>query len=349
MIAPIAASLPSVPSPVSRRIDLARRGRHDELHARRHSATAALEDVERLVKIGHSAAGARSEKHHLHRRSGCRLDLDDVVRRMRNGDARRQSADVDDDLSSIRRIGVRGDGRPSNRRSLRQVGVGLRVGTKDRRLGARLDREIREYESLLERKRRHRRAVKLERLIVRALGPELADESERNILRRETEWSRPSQRDLDRLGNAQPDPAADHRRGKIRRPDARREQIERAARDGVTVRADHEIARQHASALGDNLMADPDANLEHFGAVHRRERAHAVVKGRGLWPSTAASSDRAKTRRAADRTVAGRPSSRSSRSPSATTHPFRSRGRRRRPRCHPRARRRPISPRESSR
>ena len=45
--------------------------------------------------------------------------------------------------------------------------------------------------------------------------------------------------------------------------------FERAARHGVTVGADDEIAGQHASALGDDLMADAVADLVALRAVLR--------------------------------------------------------------------------------
>ena len=58
-----------------------------------------------------------------------------------------------------------------------------------------------------------------------------------------------------------------HRRREVRRTDADREAVERAARHRVTVGADHEVAGRHQPALDDDLVADAITDLEDRRAV----------------------------------------------------------------------------------
>ena len=138
-----------------------------------------------------------------------------------------------------------------------------RVHGPHRRLRARLDREIREHHALVERERRRRPAR----------GTRASDSSRlpgrvRAIIASATSFAasagrtRPGELDLDRLRHAQPRPPGDHRSREVRRADAGRERVERAARHGVTVGADDEIAWEMRPRSGATwwLIPSPTSN-----------------------------------------------------------------------------------------
>ena len=66
----------------------ARSGRDDQLHAVGDFAAGTMKRSECLVKITSPASRARAEKYHLNWSSHRLLDRDDVVRRVRERDAR---------------------------------------------------------------------------------------------------------------------------------------------------------------------------------------------------------------------------------------------------------------------
>src|SRR5215831_2022576 len=120
--------------------------------------------------------------------------------------------------------------------------------------------------------------MKLERAVVRPFRAEDGDERKTEILRRERRWARSAEHDLDRLWHAKPNATRDHRRSEIRRPDARREEIERTARHRMAIGADNEAPRQRSTPLRHHLMADPDANVVELDAEVRRECANTMVE-----------------------------------------------------------------------
>ena len=303
-IAPIAASFASVPSAIETQVDLARRRRDDELHAGRDSSAAALEHGQRVVKIRHAAAGAGAEEDHVDRRAGDCVDRHDVVRRVRNGDARRERVELDDELARERRVGV-----GSDRRAVRTVRS--RDTSRSRR------RRERSPPSRPPRRRDSRTRIDPRARTPRRRGRETRAPDSSRPRRRARRSSAsamsfaarpggrsPVERDPDRLRHAKPDLPGDHRGGEVGRADAGREQIQRAARDGVAVGADDEIAGQRAPALGDDLMADALADAR---TPRRRASPRTRARDRGTprsSASTAASSGRARRRRATGRTAA---------------------------------------------
>src|SRR6185437_11945544 len=160
----------------------------------------------------------------------------------------------------------------------REIGARLVIDRPDRRLGAALDGEIREHESIVNREIIHTRATELERLIIGAIGAQLGDERKRGVFRRNARRARSAQHDGDRLRHSEPDAARDHRRGELRRSNADREGAERAGGDRVTVGADDEISRPDEPALRRHLMADTVADIENLGAMLPPEPTHLGVK-----------------------------------------------------------------------
>jgi len=168
-------------------------------------------------------------------------------------------------------VGVGGERPPGVRAPLldQELARG-RVAGDEPGLGARLDGHVAEREPAGHGQRVDARPTELERLVGGPVGAQRADEREHEVLGLHAVVELAGDLDAERLGHAQPRPAADHAHGHIGAAHAGGEGAQGAGHAGVRVGADHEVSGL-GEALGDALVAHPHLDVAERGAEGRAE------------------------------------------------------------------------------
>ena len=128
----------------------------NEVNAGSHSPAHLLQHGRGLAQIGHATSGARSEKDHLDRDTRRFRKWHHIVRRVRERNARRESAQIDRELADVSRVRIGRDAVERLRRAGSEILRGDCIGREERGLGVHLYAEIGDDQAILERQRRQR-------------------------------------------------------------------------------------------------------------------------------------------------------------------------------------------------
>jgi hypothetical protein len=141
-----------------------------------------------------------------------------------------------------------------------QIANGFRVGGYDPGSGAGFDRHVADHQAARGRHLLDGRAMELDDLEIGALGRQLADQVQNQVLGRDMALELALTNHLDGAGNfdvQHPPQSPDSRH--FRGADAEGESAEGAVAGGVAVRADHDVSRPDITEFRQDLVADAAA------------------------------------------------------------------------------------------
>ncbi len=281
---------------IARTLDATFLPRTTSAAARRSGSRPFVHEPMKTRSIATSASSWPGAQAHVLERARVRLvaglghpagDRRDLARIGAPGDLRRERRDIDGDDAVVARALVRAVGVPAGERLLPrllhagtalEVGEGRLVGRDQARARAGLDRHVRDGHAAVHRERADGLARVLDDVARRAVGADLADQPEDQVLRDDAARGHALEAD-EQLGR----PPVGQRLGRehlldLARADAEREGTERAVRRGVRVAADDRHAGLRDPELGADHVHDALAAMSPAVAADAELRAVAVER-----------------------------------------------------------------------
>ena len=253
------------------------RGRRDD-EARVCGAAAPAQQPRRRAQVGQPAVGARADEHLVDPGALELRGRRRVVDGVRPGHHRDDGAGIQLDDALVGGAGVGGERPPGLLAALAgEKLAGRGVARHEARLGAGLDGHVAEREAAGHGQGVDARPPELERLVRGAVGAEVADEREHQVLGLDAVAQLAGDLDAEGLGDAQPGLAAGHADGDVGAAHAGREGAEGAGHAGVRIGADDEVAGPGV-ALGDPLVTDAHLDVAERGARGRAEGPDRLLR-----------------------------------------------------------------------
>ena len=253
-------------------VDLAAGGGHDELHE--GSDLSALQDLCGCRQVLQPAVGAGAQENLVHRNAGDLADGVDVVHLGRTGHHRDQVLRAVGEGAFVNSIGVSVEGLQEGvlPEIIRRDPAVLRrffIGGEEAALGSAFHCHVGHGHTGGDAHGFDSAAGELERFVGRAVGPQVAQNTEDDVLGGDIVRESAVDLDSDRLRDPDPEFSGAQNAGHFRVADPGGKGAHTAVGCGVAVRAKGDVSRLYITRLGHQLVADAVRPMDIFDTVLR--------------------------------------------------------------------------------